>query len=227
MELRRASLPRPPRFPPTLQEFPAVVEPALRDIDDPPETTIEGFELVDSQRVALPAGTELVDTVREVAFADDRVRSLLADKRYRVLGASRLVDDKEREAPASLLLLYSYTDEQTYRVWLSGEGDDLRVQEVEEVDQQPPASDEEIEHAIQIARGTGDVERHLAEGYEATALLTSSVEPGDRHYGHRRVVVGFGPPEERLPQVRVLVDLGTEEVLAVDISSDRLQEGQR
>jgi hypothetical protein len=27
--------------------------------------------------------------------------------------------------------------------------------------------------------------------------------------------------------VRVLVDLGTEEVLAVDISSDRLQEGQR
>jgi hypothetical protein len=227
MEMRRANLPRPPRVPPTLQEFPAVVEPALRDIDDPPETTIEGFELVESQRAALPDATELVDTCREAAFADDRVRNFLADKRYRVLGASRLVDDKERETPASLLLVYSYTDEQTYRVWLAGEGGDLRVQDVEELDQQPPASDEEMEHAIQIASGASDVESHLVDGYEATALLASSVEPGDRHYGHRRVVVGFGPPDERLPRVRVLVDLGTEEVLAVDSSSDRLQEGQR
>ena len=55
MEMRRVNLPRPPRVPPALQEFPAVVEPALRDIDDPPETTIEGFELVESQPVALPA----------------------------------------------------------------------------------------------------------------------------------------------------------------------------
>jgi hypothetical protein len=227
MEMRRVNLPRPPRVPPELQEFPAVVEPALRDIDDPPETTIEGFELVESQPVALPAVTELVDTAREAAFADDRVRNLMTDKRYRVLGASQLVDDKERETPTSLLLLYSYTDEQTYRVWLAGEGGDLRVQDVEEVDQQPPASDEELDHAIEIARGAGDVAPHLADGYEATALLTSSVEPGDQHYGHRRVVVGFGPPEERLPRVRVLVALATEEVLAVDTSSDRLQEGQR
>jgi hypothetical protein len=164
MEMRRANLPRPPRVPPGLQEFPAVVEPALRDIDDPPETTIEGFELVESQRIAVPAATELVDTAREVAFADDRVRNLMADKRYRVLGASRLVDDKEREAAASLLLLYSYTDEQTYRVWLAGEGGDLWVQDVEEVDQQPPASDEEIDLAIEIARGAGDVEPHLDDG---------------------------------------------------------------
>lgn len=113
MEKRRASLPRPPRVAPVLQEFPAVIEPALRDIDDPPETTIEGFQLVESQRVAPPAATELVDASREVAFADDRVRRLLAGKRHAVLGASRLLDDKEREAPASLLLLYSYTDEQT------------------------------------------------------------------------------------------------------------------
>jgi hypothetical protein len=227
MERRRASLPRPPRFPATLQEFPAVVEPPLRDIDDPPETTIEGFELVEGQRAALPDATELVDTFREAAFADDRVRDLLADKRYRVLGASRLVDDKERETPTSLLLLYSYSDEQTYRVWLSDDGRDRRVQDIEEVDQQPPASDEEIERAIEIARGSGDVEPHVVDGYEATALLTSSVEPGDQHYGHRRVVVRFGPPDERLPRVRTLVDLGTEEVLAVDISSDRLQQRQR
>src|SRR5688572_33291864 len=101
---RRASLPRPPRVPPALQEFPAVVEPALRDIDDPPETLIEGFELVESQspRVAVPATTEMADIFREAVFADERIQRLLVDKRHAVLGASRLLDDKEREVPASL-----------------------------------------------------------------------------------------------------------------------------
>jgi hypothetical protein len=201
----------------------------LRDIDDPPETLIEGFELVESQspRVAVPATTEMADIFREAVFADERIQRLLVDKRHAVLGASRLLDDKEREVPASLLLLYSYTDERAYRVWLEGEGGDLRVRDIEELDQQPPASEEEIQRAIDIARAAGDVESRLAEGFEATALLASSVEPGDRHYGRRRVAVGFGPPDERLPRVRVLVDLGTEEVLAVDFRSDRLQEGQR
>jgi hypothetical protein len=226
---RRASLPRPPRVPPALQEFPAVVEPPLRDIDDPPETLIEGFELVESQspRVAVPATTEMADPFREAVFADERIQRLLVDKRHAVLGASRLLDDKEREVPASLLLLYSYTDERTYRVWLEGEGGDVRVRDIEELDQQPPASEEEIQRAIDIARTADDVESRLAEGFEATALLASSVEPGDRHYGRRRVAVGFGPPDERLPRVRVLVDLGTEEVLAVDFRSDGLEEGQR
>jgi hypothetical protein len=226
METRRASLLRPPRIP-AFQEFPAVVEPALRDIEEPPETAIEGFELVESQPVALPTGAELLDAAREIALSDDRFRRLLADKKYTVLGASRLRDDKERETPTSLLLLYSYTDEQTYRVWLAGEGGDLHVNDIEAIDEQPPASDEEIERAIGIARGAGDVKSHVLDGFEATALLTSSVEPGDRHYGRRRVVVGFGPSDERLPRVRVLVDLGAEEVLAVDICSDHLQEGQR
>jgi hypothetical protein len=210
-----------------LQEFPAIVEPALRDIPEPPDSGIEGWELVDTERVALPSATEVVQVTREVALADDRVRRLVADKRYVVLGASRLSDDKERESPTSVLLMYNYTDEQTYRVWLSDEDGDLRVRDVEEIDEQPQASDEEIERAIGIAREADSVRRHLGEGFEANALLASAVEPGDRHYGRRRIVVGFGPADERLPRVRVLVDLSAEKVLAVDASGDELEEGQR
>jgi hypothetical protein len=220
MEQRVVALPTPTTIRPRA-EFAAIVEPALRDIPDPPEHAIDGWEPFESQPAALESGREILEAVQRTAFADDRVSGLLEGKRYTVVGASRLLDHKDRGTPVAVMVLYSHTDERAYRVWLAGEGDDLRVEGVDETDEQPQASDEEIERAVELARGSGDVVPFLEDGFEAMALLTSAVEPGDRHYGRRRLIVGFGPPDERLPRVRALVDLGDETVMWVDSRRER------
>jgi hypothetical protein len=217
MDARRTTLPRPPRVP-ALAEFPAVVEPALVDIDEPPDSGIQGYELIWSR--PSPPPETLLDAATEVGLADERVRRLLADKRYAVLGSSTLLDRKDGP-PAALMMVYSYSDEQTYRIRLEVRDGEVLVDDVEALDEQPPASDEEIERAVGIAREAADVRPHLAADYAAMALLTSSVQQGDEHYGRRRVVVSFGPADERLPRVRALVDLGAEEVLSVSTRSDR------
>jgi hypothetical protein len=212
---QHASLPVPASIRPRA-EFPAVVEPALRDIPVPPEHAIDQWEPFESQPASLQSGREVLEIIQRAAFADDRVNGLLEGKRYTVVGASRLLDRKDDRSPTAVLVLYSHTDARAYRMWLAGEGDALRVQDLEETDEQPQESDEELERAIEIARGSGDVAPLLDDGFEAMGLLTSAVQPGDRHFGRRRLIVGFGPPDERLPRVRALVDLGDEAVLWVD-----------
>jgi hypothetical protein len=198
-------------------EFPAIIEPPLRDIPESTGLEIEGgFELFKGERQEVGEHEEVLDRVREVALGDERVRQVLGDGRFTVVGISHRVDDKERREPTLVLVAYSYDKARGIEVRLEGESAELRVSEVLEVDYQPPPSDEELEQAIELARrAVGD---RLRDDYEAMPILTSDVESGDRHHGRRRFVVGFGPADERQPRVRTLVDLGAERVLAVETS---------
>ena len=223
MELER-NVPRPPRVG-VRREFPAVIEPALRDIPESPDQEIEGgFKIFESKRHNLAEEERLIQAARTAALAEERVQRVLAGQRYSVIGVSRRLDDKERREPATVLVAYRYGDERAVEVWLDGNVEELRVSDVREVDYQPPPSDEELERAIQLARGGRGVAEHLMDGYEATAILASDVESGDRHHGHRRFVVGFGPADERQPRIRALVDLGAERVLAVEVERTERQD---
>lgn len=204
-------IPKPPTVP-VVGEYPAIVEPALRDLPD-----FLGIEVSKPQ----PAPVELVDErwehltrrAHEVAFADERVRELLGARRHTVIGLSRR-DDKEADRQPLVLLAYCYDDGRSYEVQLGTE-DDLGVRDIAAVDAHVGPSDEEINAAIQLAQRDDRVNHHLQPDFDAHALLISDVAPGDEHYGHRRFSVVFGYPYDRLPRVHAAVDLGSEEVLWV------------
>lgn len=200
------------------RELPAVIEPALRDVPDAPDFEVEErFEVFESERLQQEPLDSLLNRAREVALGDDRARRVLGEGRVAVLGLSQCLDDKENGDISTLLLAYRYSDHSAIEIWLAGGPADLRVEEVREAAYQPPPSDDELREAAAIAGKDARVaDAADRDGWETTAILTSDVDPGDRHYGRRRVVVGFGPADERQPRVRALVDLGAERVLAVD-----------
>lgn len=208
----------PPGREPLRAEAPAVIEPPLRDIPEFDGLEVDGgFEPFESERLRAPVDQELARRVREVSFADERVQRALGEARHVVIGVSRRVDDKDRRTTATLLVAYRYDDERAVEVWLDGEDGELQVADVVEADYQPAPADEEVERAIELARGHRRLAGAIADDHEATVILASDVGPGDEHYGRRRFVVGFGPPDERAPRIRALVDLGAGEVLGVDL----------
>lgn len=218
-------LPQPPTAPP-LQEPPAIIEPPLRDLPPPPGGEIEQWEAVESERRPAAPAEELMEVARRALLAHDQARAVVEGARTIVMGASQLVDDKEYEQrPRTTVVLYNYEQGKATEVVLGEEAGEPRVESVEPTDWQPSLSDQETERAITLAREADRVAPHLSEEWVANALLTSDVSPGDQYYGQRRVVVVFGPPEERLPRVRVLVDLATDAVLGMDVHSDALEEG--
>jgi hypothetical protein len=194
---------------------------------EPPGPEIERWERVELEIRPLRAGAELTATAQAAAFANDRVRQLVRGGRSIVLGASQLTDGKGVDQPVTVLLAYDYETQRAIRVRLTGEGESQRVEAVEETSDQPSPSDGEIEEAITLARYAEGVVPHLTSDDKANALLASSVEPGDRYYGRRLIVVVFGPPDQRLPRVRALVDLSSRQVLGVDIQEDSGEEADR
>jgi hypothetical protein len=195
-----------------LGEHPAVIEPALRDLPD-----FVGIEVGAAENVEIAEGDErewegLREAAERVARADERTADFLV-QRHQVIGISRL--RSRRGAEQLLLVVYGYEHGQTCEVTMElGKGEPM-VTEVAFLDYQPAPADEEIEAALRIARSHRLVRDRLDEDYEGYALLASAVEPGDEHYGHRRMSVVFGLPDERLPRVHALVDLATERVLWV------------
>jgi hypothetical protein len=219
-------LSRPPG-PERLLEPPAILEPRLRGMPPAPGGEIGDWEPVASEERPLAATADLTTAARDAALADDRVRGLLGGERTTVLGASQLLDEKgdEREdgdtTPTTVLIAYDYDRARAIEIRLRGQCDAMRVEEVTESDHQPSPSDEEIERAIRLARERAGA--HLDDGWTANALLASGVGVGDRYHGQRRLVVVFGPADERLPRVRALVDLARDEVVGVDVR-DELEE---
>jgi hypothetical protein len=200
-KVRRVHMPQPPLEP--LRGMPEWPGPRL---DSEPEL----FEAEPAQDFG-----DLLALAEEIARADARVGEHLAGRRHAWLGASRLDAAKGKRGASVVVVIYDYERNVAVEVSLGGEGERLEVTGVEEVGYHPAPSDEEVERAIELARGDRRVAGHLSEDLEATAILVSDVEQGDRHHGHRRIDVGFGRPDERLPSVRALVDLGAERVLGV------------
>jgi hypothetical protein len=205
-------------------ELPPIIEPPLRDMPEfdgrPPDSGPERFE---GEPLELP-GEELAQRATELALADERVHRELEGGRYSVSGVSWLLDRKD-DGPAAVVVIYSYARGVALEVSLVGEGDRLQVSDLAAVDSQPPPSDEEVELAIRLARDDRRISDFVQDDSQAMVLLTSVVERGDQDYGRRRVLVAFGPPEERLPRLRALVDLGEERVLAAaTVLGDRLSQ---
>ncbi|MFI1252273.1 hypothetical protein ACH4U6_00505 [Streptomyces netropsis] len=208
----------PPPERPRLPEFPAVVEPAIRDIPDPGPVPGRAEPVV-CERAAAPTSEELLSRVVPVLTADDRVRAALDGRRYALLGASALTDDKDPATPAILVLAHDYTGGRTLEITLD-DGAPPTVVGMAESSAQPGLSDAEIERAVTLARAHPEVARRATADCVPMVLLTSDVAEGDEHHGHRRAYVGFGPPDERLPRVRVVVDLGEERVLGAGGDGD-------
>ncbi|MFF4739398.1 hypothetical protein ACFY2W_26470 [Streptomyces sp. NPDC001262] len=193
------------------EEFPAVVEPPLTDIPEPGPPPGPA-EPVAWERTRHPSSAELLARTTPVLLADGRVRAALDGRRYVVLGASALSDDKDRTVPAILVLVHDYTGRRTLEITLA-DAEPPVVVGVTESRAQPGLSPAETERAVELARTHPEVVRRRTADSVPMVLLTSDVEEGDEHHGHRRAYVGFGPPGERLPRVRVIVDLGEERVL--------------
>ncbi|RLU77117.1 hypothetical protein CTZ27_38240 [Streptomyces griseocarneus] len=192
------------------EEFPAVVEPPIADIPEPGPAPGPA-EPVAWEHTGHPSGAELLGRAMPGLPADDRVRAALDGRRHVVLGASAL-DDKERAVRAIVVLVHDHTGHRTLEITLD-DGEPAVVTGVTESGAQPGLCPAEIERAVEIAGAHPRVVRRRTADSVPMVLLTSDVEEGDEHYGHRRAYVGFGPPDERLPRVRVIVDLGEERVL--------------
>jgi len=195
-------------------ELPAIVEPPLIDIPEFPGPDVDSFELFDGDRDA-DDGRRVERIALDVAFSDEKVREVLGEQRHTVIGVTRRDDDKETDETVTLVVIYLYEDARAMEVHLLGDEKSLSVHEANLVDYHPPPSDEELERAIELARNSPLISWINANDFEPTAIVASDVDEGDQHFGTRRVLVGFGPPNERLPRIRALVDLGTETVIAV------------
>jgi len=202
-------IPRPPKRR-ILDEPAPALDPALRDMPEWPGEPVEsGPNPVEVERTD-PFSRLLADA-QDRARSDERVREHLAGHRHAFLGAS-LLDAKE-ERRTAVVLAYDYERNTALEVTLAGEGEEFDVVGVEDVHYQPPPSDEEIQRATELARSDERVAGHLSDDLESTAILVSDVEQGDRHHGFRRIEIGFGRPDERLPRVRALGDPRGERVL--------------
>ncbi|MCC3777551.1 hypothetical protein, partial [Streptomyces sp. UNOB3_S3] len=161
---------------------------------------------------AVPSGEELLERATPVVLADPRARAALDGHRYVFLGAGLLSDDKDRTTPAILVLVYDYTDDRTLEFTLD-DGEPPVLTGMTAGPAQPALSDAEIERAVAIARAQSEAVRRAPADAVPMVLLTSDVHEGDEHHGRRRAYVAFGSPDRRMPQVRVLVDLGEERVV--------------
>jgi hypothetical protein len=197
--------------------MPAPLEAPLRGMPEWPGPPLEHEPEVFEAEVSEEFGA-LLSRAQALVEGDERVREHFGERRYEWLGASVL--DPKGEHPASVLVVaFDYERNVAVEVELHGEGDALRVIDVNEAAYHPAPSDGEVDRAIGLAREDRRVAGHLAEELEASALLVSDVEQGDRHYGTRRIEIDFCDPEERLPRVRAIVDLARERVLGVHVDS--------
>jgi hypothetical protein len=214
-------VPRPPSVHGV--EVPApLIDPPLRGMPEwpgrPLDSEPERFEV----EVVDHLGDMLI-RASELAREDERVRKHLGSGRHVWIGPSAL-DRKDDEGPLAVVVVFDYERGVAVEVAIGGEGDELRVLGVEDAAYHPPPSDEEVTRATELSREDRRVVGHLSEELEATAILVSDVEQGDRHFGTRRIEIGFGRADERLPRIRALVDLGEDRVLGVHAESEHRDE---
>ncbi|MFL5909596.1 MAG: hypothetical protein ACJ768_03355 [Gaiellaceae bacterium] len=205
-------VPRPPRAREVYDPAP-ILDPPLRGMPEwpgpPLDAEPEPFEVQSRD----PFG-ELPARALETAREDDRVLEHLSERRHAWLGAG-VLENKEGEGRSVVVVIFDYERNVAVEVGLEEADGGLRVVSVDDVAYHPAPSDEEIRRATEMARGDRRVVAQLSDELESTAILVSDVEQGDRHHGARRIEIGFGRADERLPRIRALVDLTEERVVGV------------
>ena len=212
--LNRNLLP-PPRIQPFTENWP-IIEPPFRDQRPPYDQEAEEWEFVESSPThdneLMVLTDEMLIGVREVVMRHEPLQKLLADKRYIAIGAS-LRESKDPDSPSTILfILYDYGENKVIEVTLDRRS--LEVKDITTSRYQPPPVQEEIDHAINLARKHEKLAAHLADNFIGTAILVTADDPRDPRHNHRLFDVRFGCPDERLPQYSALVDLSTEKVIS-------------
>lgn len=210
---------RPLPSPPDLQifgEFPAIIEPPLRDMQPfPDQGMIEQWEPF----VSLPKDelltSEFVARLREIAISNEQVYQLLGNKNFVEIGASVLETRRKPEATKILYVFYNYDDNQKIEVFFDRSGE--RVTEFTVSHAQPAPTPEEIDQVIALAANDERLAQFLGEGEQGGAILVEPEDLESRLVGHRIFDVRFGLPDERLPRYCALVDLSNREVLKVGV----------
>ncbi|HEX6384615.1 MAG TPA: hypothetical protein VF177_08100 [Anaerolineae bacterium] len=214
IEALNRSLSPPPRIQPFPENWP-IIEPPFRDQRPPYVQEAEEWEPVESSPIADDERMVLTDEmqrrVREVVLRHERLQKLLADRRYFPIGAT-LRTSKDPDAGSVLLfVLYDYDENQTIEVAM--DRDSLEVTDVTTASYQPAPVQEELDHAIDLARQDEKLAGRLTDDLVGMALLVTIDDPEDPLYNHRLFDVRFGRPDERLPRYEALVDLSTETVV--------------
>jgi hypothetical protein len=211
VEGKSHQIPRPPKTGGI--HMPVPLETPLRGMPEWPGPPLEADPEPFRVEVTDHLG-DLLARALELARTDDRVREYLAERRHVWLGASAL-DAKDEKRVSAVVVAFDYERNVAVEVAVAGENRELQVTSVEDAAYHPPPSDEEIARATELARGDRRVAGHLSDDLESSAILVSDVKQGDRHHGNRRIEIGFGRADERLPRIRALVDLGQDQVLGV------------
>jgi hypothetical protein len=191
-------------------ELAPVIEPALRGVpafDGPPPDHLEPFE---SEEASPAVSAELLERARETVLAHGGVREHLDGERFEWIGVSardeKALEDGD-EAPL-LAILYSYDRNRAIEVRLDASGE--KVHDVSIEAYQPPATDEEVRRAVELARSHPRLAESVTEDLVGTAILMDAANAVGRRFDVR-----FGCPSERLPRFMATVDLSREAVVSV------------
>jgi hypothetical protein len=155
---------------------------------------------------------ESLKAIRERVLTHESLAKTLANKHYIWIGASlREGKGEEKQETSTIAVLYNYTDNLAIEVTLDAGRNVLTIKQLRE---QPAPVREEIDQAIELARGDDRLARHLTHDMVGSAILVSPVDPLAPDFNHRQFDVRFGHPTERVPHLTALVDLSTRTVLA-------------
>lgn len=202
------SLEPPPRMQ-MLGELPAVIEPRLRCLPPFTGARIEAWEPFESGAFPEHLTEEVLAGALVLALCDERVARLLDGKHYRGIGVSVLGQRRRPDAVTLLAVFYDYTDDVVIEAAV--DVDFQRVSHVAVKRYQPAPVEEEIAHAVGLARRDLRIAEHFREEMEGAAILLTHTRSACPI--HRVLDVRFLYPDERLPELMAIVDLSTDTVL--------------
>jgi hypothetical protein len=186
--------------------FPAPFEPPLRGISTQPGPFIQKTNISPGELLGYAVSEEFFNRAKDAVIADEQVRPHLINKNYGLVSIQvvRGPNDSKQEPTLARLVIYNYTDDLTLDVYFSFH--DLRVTSVKEARYQPPLSPQELNHAIQIAKGDEKITEWLTPHLTATGIQVTEPRT-DQEGPYRQVMVLLGAAEDSSARFWCLVNL--------------------
>jgi|RhiMethySRZTD1v2_1073278.scaffolds.fasta_scaffold847276_1 hypothetical protein len=154
---------------------------------------------------------EVSTKVHKIILNDQKVRALLGD-RFESISTSPMME-KGNEVVVIKHIFYEYSNNTAIEVIVDLEN--RTVLSIEPNKYQPPPTENELEKAIQLAAQDTRISTIIkSEKLEGSGILVTMNDKKDSNYDHRLFDIRFGVKESRLPSLKALVDISTEEVLS-------------
>lgn len=141
---------------------------------------------------------------------NDEVSEMLDDHRHEIIGAvlDLYAEGKEEEPTRRYtVVIYDYLENHVLEVRLDA---DCAVEEVSTATYQPGGTPEELDRAVEMARGHEWLSEQLDREMVGTAMIVPDPDSSDR-----KADVRFRLPDRRLPSYWATVNLSTESVESV------------